>query len=300
LGDLNAAGALRALRVSGQRDIFLVVRLSEDRKRDMLDGLKEEGGTNTPLRVSAPGIKRGGANGGEVWECQRGAKRERESTAAAPKPPGKRGGGLLHGLPAVREPLKVSCPFRFTITHDGETIVVKIKESVLADGHNHSTDCPARFVSEWVRDLIAMEFAENAEVTAEHLHKIILQAAQQLAVIGSGLTDYKAVREAQAAKKLTPSREELIQMKDVNSILAKLRREGNSLATNNLAPSYVVASLTTSPSLSPTRRGTQNGLCGDVSLCGCPSFLLLRRPHRNWCLLCAFRAQRSPTSLPLR
>ena len=231
LAGLRSAGALHSVAVQGQTAPYLGVRLRGARLRDLLDGEKREAGTNTPPRAGKPSKQRL-ASGGMRFVCQRGVKRKQ--TAAKPSQDGVRGGALLKGL--EKEPLKLGCPFRFTVTEcsDG-TVVVKIEEAVLAAGHTHATDQPTKFLPDWVRAMVELEFADNPEVDAHHVHTVVLQVAQQLAVMESGLRDHAALLEAQLAGKVTPTRAELLTRKDVNSILNKLRKKGNSLAGAELS-----------------------------------------------------------------
>jgi len=129
LAQLHALKALQLVRVRGQSEDWWAVLLPEDRLRDLTDGEKKLAGTNTPPIKGTAGKKRD-HNGGVTYECQRASPPTRAKKAAPPRE-GVRGGGQVHGLGERCTPLKVDCPYRFTVqVQSGGVMLVKIKASL--------------------------------------------------------------------------------------------------------------------------------------------------------------------------
>jgi len=239
---LNELGALTLVSVRGQSELWWAVILESSRLRDLTDGEKKLAGTNTPPIKGGAG-KRRENNGGVTYECQRAdpPTRATKRKAGAPPKEGVRGLGQVHGIGERRTPLKVACQYRFTVKSlPDDKILVKIKASVLEEGHNHGCDGPTRFLDPWVAALIAEEFYKNDCVTSVYLRKLILETAQAIAVYEGNHESYDERLTALAARTASPTREELITMKDINSVLSKLKRQGNSLATSNVSESIAV------------------------------------------------------------
>ena len=234
LAQLHALKALQLVRVRGQSEDWWAVLLPEDRLRDLTDGEKKLAGTNTPPIKGTAGKKRD-HNGGVTYECQRASPPTRAKKAAPPRE-GVRGGGQVHGLGERCTPLKVDCPYRFTVqVQSGGVMLVKIKASVLKEGHNHGCDGPTRFPDPWVSALIAEEYDRNDCVTSTYLRKLILETAQAIAVYEGNYESYEELLAAQTAHTAFPTREELITMQDINSVLRKLRNQSDSLAASDLS-----------------------------------------------------------------
>jgi len=232
LSSLHAAGNLVRLRVKSQPKPWLGVRFPAERNGDFMAGEKVTAGTNTPPKARVARSDAGGrTTEGTLYSCQRGVQRRprRRRASAQPSeqsdPKRRRGGALVHGNNGTV--LKLDCPFCFTLQPqlDGTT-VVRIKQEVFETGHvGHDSTSPRRFYDSWVTDAIHEAYQRDKRVKASVILTELVRTAEAMECMALGVATFADVLVEYGQGGVVPSRSAFLNLKHVQSVLRRARRE---------------------------------------------------------------------------